>query len=126
MELRVSVFVNKYVISLFVVQVAGWIALVATFDHSPGAVVGWVQALPEAVRLPLLPLGLLAIPALGIALAVGWLLSLAGLPPETIPTILIAQGDVLVFASAYIVAVATGRGIARIAEAEEPEIPRPR
>lgn len=71
MEFRLSLFVDWNVITLFVVQIVGWIGLVATFDHSPGPVVGWVQMLPEIVRLLLLPLALFSIPALGIALVVG-------------------------------------------------------
>ena len=118
MESPVSTLWNRYVVALFSLQIVGWIGLVATFDHSPGPAVEWVQTLPAVVRLPLLPLGLLAIPALGVALAVGWLLSLAGVPPASIPPILIAQGDVLVFASAYLVAVGCVRAIARLTGAE--------
>lgn len=105
MEGRSSTVINWEVTVLFVLQIVGWVGLVATFDHSPAPVVGWVQTLPEIVRLLLLPLGVLAIPTLAISLAVGWVLSLAGLPPASIPPVLIAQGDVLVFASAYVVAV---------------------
>lgn len=118
MEFRLSTFVNRYVIILFVVQIVGWVGLVATFGHSPGPVVEWVQMLPELVRLLLLPLGLVSIPALVIALVVGWVLSLGGLPPESMPPLLIAQGDVLVFASAYVVAVGGAWGITRFTGAE--------
>lgn len=116
MAFRSSTFVNRYVLVLFVVQIVGWVGLVASFDHSPGPVVEWVQMLPEFVRLLLLPLGILSIPALVVALVVGWVLSLGGLPPESIPPLLIARGDVLVFASAYVVAVGGARGITRITE----------
>ena len=118
MEIRLSTFVSKYTILLFAVQILGWIGLVATFDHSPGPVVDWVQMLPEIVRLLLLPLGILSIPALGIALAVGWVLSVASLPPESIPPLLIAQGDILVFVSAYVVAVGCVWGITGITGSE--------
>ena len=64
MEFRLSTFGNRYVITLFVVQIVGWVGLVATFDHSPGPVVEWVQMLPELVRLLLLPLAILSVPAL--------------------------------------------------------------
>jgi len=116
MTFRFSRFVNKYVVSLFLVQIVGWVGLVATFDHSPGPVVGWVQMLPELVRLLLLPVAILSIPALVLALVVGWGLSLGGLPPESIPPLLIARGDVLVFAGAYVVAVGGAWRISRITE----------
>lgn len=118
MGFRLSTFVNRYVLILFVVQIVGWIGLAATFDHSPGPVVGWIQMLPRLVRLLLLPLGILSIPALVIALVVGWVLSLGGLPPESMPLLLIAQGDVLVFASAYVVAVGGAWGVTRITGSE--------
>lgn len=118
MEFRLSTFVNRYVLLLFVVQIVGWVGLVATFDHSPGSVVGWVQTLPELVRLLLLPLGILSIPALILALGVGWVLSLVGRPPASIPPLLIGQGDALVFASVYVVAVGGAWGIARITGTE--------
>lgn len=118
MEFRLSTFVNRYALILFAVQIVGWVGLVAMFDHSPGSVVGWVQRLPELVRLLLLPLGILSIPALIIALGVGWALSLGGLPPESMRPLLIAQGDALVFASAYVVAVGGAWGITRITGSE--------
>lgn len=115
MDSRLSTFANRYVLLLFSVQVVGWTGLVATFDHSPGPVVGWVQTLPVTVRVPLLSLAVFSIPALGLALVAGRLLSLAGLPPESIPPLLVARGDVLVFASAYVVAVGCVWAVARIA-----------
>jgi hypothetical protein len=118
MEVRFSTFGNRYVIIIFGVQIVGWIGLVATFDHSPGPVVDWVQMLPELARLLLLPLAILSIPAVGIALGVGWVLSLGGLPPESIPPLLIARGDVLVFASAYAVAVGSAWVVTRITGSE--------
>lgn len=114
MEGRSSTVINWEITVLFVLQIVGWVGLVATFGHSPAPVVGWVQTLPEIVRLLLLPLGVLAIPALVIALALGWVLSLAGVPPASIPSLLIARGDVLVFASAYVVAVGGAWAIDRI------------
>lgn len=114
MEFRLSTFVNRYVIIFFVVQIVGWVGLVATFDHSPGPVVGWVQTLPSLVRFLLLPLAILSVPALVIAIGLGWVLSLGGVPPESIPPLLIAQGDILVFTSAYSVAVGGSWILARI------------
>lgn len=118
MDVRLLSFVNRYVFILFVVQIVGWVGLVATFDHSPGSVVGWVQMLPAAVRILLLPLAIFSIPAVGIALGIGWALAYGGLPPETIPALLIAQGDILVFASAYAVAVSGAWGLSRITGSE--------
>ena len=110
---RLPLFVNRRVLLLFAVQVVGWVGLVATFEHSPEPVVRWIRMLPGLVRILLLPLAILSIPALGIALVVGRGLSLVGRPPETIPPLLVAHGDVLVFASAYAVAVAGSWAISR-------------
>jgi hypothetical protein len=118
MVVHPSSFVNRDILVLFVVQIVGWIGLAATFDHSPGPVVGWVQTLPVIVRALLLPLAIVSIPAVGLALVIGWALALGGVPPETIPPLLVARGDVLVFASAYAVAVGGSWGIARIIGSE--------
>jgi cytochrome bd-type quinol oxidase subunit 1 len=118
MKERLPLFVNRYVLILFVIQIVGWVGLVATFEHSPGPVVRWIQMLPVIVRILLLPLAIFSIPALGIALAVGWVLSLVGRPPETIAPLLIAHGDILVFASAYAVAVSVTWAITRITGSE--------
>lgn len=118
MNVRSSLFVNQDVFILFAVQIMGWVGLVATFDHSPGTVVGWIQTLPAPVRILLLPLAIFSIPALAVALGIGWILTYGGLPPETIPSLFIAQGDVLVFASAYAVAVGGAWGISRITGSE--------
>lgn len=67
-----------------------------------------------AVRLLLLPLAILSIPALVITLLVGRVLSLGGLLPESMPPLLIAQGDVVMFVSAYVVAVGAAWGISTI------------
>ena len=98
-------FANRYVAALFGVQVAGWIVLVATVDHSPTSLIGWVQALPGSVRLALLPVAILALPAVVLSLVIGTVLSVFGRPPEFIPALLVTQGDVLVFGSAYLLAV---------------------
>lgn len=113
MAIRESTFVNRYILIAFIVQIVGWIGLVATVDHSPGPVVVWVQLLPEMIQLLLLPLAVFSIPALGISLGIGWILSIVGFPPQSLPSLLIAQGDVLVFASAYVVAVGVAWGITR-------------
>ena len=60
-------------------------------------------------RLPavmLIPFAVPAIPATLVALAVGAVTAAAGLPPESIPAVLLAAGDVFVYASAVAVGVA--------------------
>lgn len=97
---------NRYVVALFVGQVVGFTVLVALFDHSPTPLVSWAQALPETIRLVLLPVGLLAIPAVLLSLAIDALLSIVGHSPESLPALLVARGDALVFGSAYSLAIA--------------------
>ncbi|MFC6942654.1 hypothetical protein ACFQE8_22275 [Salinirubellus sp. GCM10025818] len=115
MDSRFSTFVNRYVLIIFVVQILGWVVIAAMIDPSPRPAIAWVRTLPEFVQLLLLPLGILSIPAIGISLGVEWALSLVGVSPESIPAILNARGDVLVFASAYALAVIGAWGITRIA-----------
>ena len=52
------------------------------------------------------PLAIPAIPATLVATAVGTVTTAAGLPPESIPAVLLASGDVSVYASAVAVAFA--------------------
>jgi hypothetical protein len=54
----------------------------------------------------LIPLAVPAIPATLVAVAVGAVRTAVGLPPESIPAVLLASGDVFVYASAVVVAVA--------------------
>jgi hypothetical protein len=54
----------------------------------------------------LIPIAVPAIPATLVAVAVGAVTTAAGLPPESIPAVLLAAGDVFVYASAVVVAVA--------------------
>lgn len=104
---------NRYVGLLFVLQVVGWIILVATFDHSPGPVINWVQELPSVITLMLTPFVFLVIPAVLLASVIGGILSLVGLRPESIPALLVAPGDVVFFASAYVLAALIGWAITR-------------
>ncbi|ELZ88247.1 hypothetical protein C453_01665 [Haloferax elongans ATCC BAA-1513] len=114
MDSRFSTFVNRYVLTIFVVQILGWVVIAGLIDPSPRPAVAWVRTLPEFVQLLLLPLGMLSIPAIGISLGLEWALSLVGVSPESIPAILNARGDVLVFASAYALAVVGAWGLTRI------------
>jgi hypothetical protein len=56
----------------------------------------------------LAPIALPVVPAPVLALAAGAVLSLVGLPPETLPPVLLARGDALFFVAAYAVGVAVG------------------
>jgi hypothetical protein len=104
-------FLNRYVILLFVIQVMGYIIVIALFDHSPTPLVGWIQALPDPVRIVLLPVGFFALPAVVLSLVIGAVLSVVGHPPESISAVLVTQGDVLVFGSAYCLAIVGAWGV---------------
>lgn len=103
MAVDASRLLNPRVVVAFAIQVVGYAALLAVYPHSePSAVVTALQRLPS---LLLVPVALPAVPAAVLAVALGALLSLAGLSPASIPAVLLARGDVLFFASAYGVAV---------------------
>lgn len=105
MSLDRDALVNPRLTVALVLQVVGYAALLAVYPHSePSAVVESLRWLPAAI---LAPFALPAIPALALTLAVGAVLSLVGLSPGSIPALLLARGDVLFFACAYLVAVAS-------------------
>ena len=105
MSLDRSLLLNRRVPVAFVLQVVGYAALLAVYPHSePSAVVEALQGLPTVV---LLPFALPALPALALTLLLGAVLSLVGLAPSSLPALLLARGDVLFFASAVVVAVAS-------------------
>lgn len=107
MSLDRSLLLNRRVAVAFVVQVVGYAALLAVYPHSePSAVVEALQRLPAIL---LVPFALPALAALALTLAVGAVLSLFGLSPESLPALLLARGDVLFFACALAVAVAAAR-----------------
>lgn len=98
-----SHLLNPRVVVAFVIQVVGYAALLAVYPHSePSPVVTALQRLPSVL---LVPFALPAVPATVLAVGLGTLLSLAGPSPASIPALLLSRGDVLFFASAYIVAV---------------------
>jgi hypothetical protein len=89
------------------VQGVGYAALLAVVPHSePTAVVTLLGRVPTPV---LLPFALLALPAVVVALALGTVLSLVGLSPTSLPALLLARGDVLVFVGALAVGAAAVR-----------------
>ena len=96
---------DRRVVVAFLLQVVGYAALLAVFPHSePAAVVETLRRLPTVV---LVVAAMPPVPALALTLAVGGALSLVGLPPESLPALLLARGDVLFFASALTVPVAS-------------------
>lgn len=98
-----SLLLNRRVAAAFLLQVVGYAALLAVYPHSePSAV---AEALWGLLTVVLVVVALPAVPALAVMVVAGALLSLAGLTPEAIPALLFARGDVLFFASAYVVAV---------------------
>lgn len=102
MRLDRSLLVNRRLVAAFALQVVGYAALLAVYPYSePSAVVGVLQGLPAGL---LVPVALTAVPALILALAAGAVLSLVGVLPESLPPVLLARGDVLFFAGAYVLA----------------------
>jgi hypothetical protein len=82
------------------------------FPHSqPTAVVGVLGGVPIPL---LLPFALLAVPAVALAIGGGAVLSLLGISPASLPPLLLARGDVLVFVGAVVVAVAAIRAVERV------------
>lgn len=111
MSLDRSLLLNRRVLVALLLQVLGYATLLAVYPHSePSATVETLQAVPSVV---LVLVALPAIPALALTIAVGAVLGLFGLPPESTPAILLARGDVLFFACAYAVAVASAWVAAR-------------
>lgn len=105
MSLDRAALVNRRLTVALILQVVGSAALLAVYPHSePTAVVEALQGVPTVL---LVLLALPALPALALALAAGAVLSLVGLPPGSIPALLLARGDVLFFACAYAVAIAS-------------------
>lgn len=101
-----SLFMNRRVAVAFVFQILGYAALLAVYPHSELSPV--VETLQGVPTLLLIPFVLPALPAFALTLALGGILSLVGLPPQSLPAILLARGDVLFFVAAYTVAVASG------------------
>lgn len=98
-----SLLVDRGVAAAFLLQVVGYAALLAVYPHSePSAVVGVLRSVPTVI---LVVLALPAIPALVLTLGVGAFLSLVGMPPQSMPALLLARGDAVFFASALVVAV---------------------
>jgi hypothetical protein len=91
------------VVAAVVLQVVGYAALLVLFPHAdPTSVVEALSGVPAVI---LIPLAVPAIPATLLALSVGAVTTAAGLPPQSIPAVLLASGDVYFYASAVVVAV---------------------
>jgi len=83
-------------------QTLGCAAILVLFPHGePSGLVETVSGLPTVV---LIPLAVPAIPATLLAFGVGAVLTAGGLSPASIPAVLLARGDVVVLASAAVVA----------------------
>lgn len=100
-----SLLLNRRVAVAFVLQILGYAALLAVYPHSElSPIVQTLQAVPTIL---LIPFALPALPAFVLTLAFGGILSVVGLPPQSLPAVLLARGDVLFFISAYVVGVAS-------------------
>lgn len=99
-----SLLVDRRVVVAVVVQTVGYAALLAVVPHSdPSGVVDAVAAVPVPL---LVVVALPAVPAAVLTVLLGAVLSSVGLPPASLPALLLARGDVLFFAVAYGVAAA--------------------
>ena len=95
---------NKYVIAAVLLQLVGYAALSALVPHSDFAtIVAPLQSLPTIL---LVPVALIAIPAVVIATALGAVLAAVGLQPTT----------ALVLVGAYLVSISGLWGYRRITE----------
>lgn len=100
-----SLLVNRRVVVAFFIQLLGYAALLAVFPHSELSPI--VETLRGIPAILLIPFALPAIPAFLLTLLSGAILSAIGAPPETLPAVLFARGDVVFFACAYAVGVAS-------------------
>ena len=77
-------------VAAVVLQVVGYAALLVLFRHGdPTSVVEALSGVPAAI---LIPLAVPAIPATLVATAVGAVTAAVGLPPESIPAVLLGSG----------------------------------
>jgi hypothetical protein len=107
-----ATFLNRQVATAFLLQVAGYAALLAVYPTGdPVGVVSALQALPAPL---LVVVALPAIPATALAIGLGAALSTVGFAPGGLPPLLFARGDVVVFAAAYLLAVAVVTGWRRV------------
>ena len=98
---------NGRVVAALVIQLVGYAALLALLSpETSTAVVGALAGAPPVV---LIPLAVPAAPAALLALAVGAALGAVGLPPASVPAVLLARGDVVFFVCAYVVGVVAAR-----------------
>lgn len=98
-----SDWVNKYIVAAVLLQFVGYAALSALIPHSDFATI--VEPLHRLPTVLLVPVALIAVPAVVIAIALGALLTAVGLQPT----------NTLVLVGAYLVSVAGLWGYRRIA-----------
>ncbi len=85
--------IDGYVVAAILLQLAGYAALSALVPHSDFAAA--VEPLRQVPPILLVPIAILAVPAVVVAIALGVLISVVGLQPTT----------VLVLISIYLVSV---------------------
>lgn len=101
-RLRNLPLLDRYVVVAAVVQLAGYAALSALVPHSEFAAV--VEPLQRVPPMLLIPVAVLAVPAVAVAIAFGAALSAVGLQPTVL----------LVFLSVYLVSVASAWTVRRV------------
>ncbi len=90
-------------VAALLLQVVGYAAMLVLFPHSsPTDLLAVLSGVPPVV---LIPLAIPAIPAVLLTIALGAALGAAGVPPASLPALLLARGDVVFFASATVIAV---------------------
>ena len=102
-----SSFPDARVVAALCLQVAGYAALLALL--SPETSTAVVEALAGVPAVVLIPIAVPAAPAALLALALGAALGAVGLPPASVPAVLLARGDVVFLVCAYVVGVVAAR-----------------
>ncbi|EJN57481.1 hypothetical protein HSB1_41690 [Halogranum salarium B-1] len=74
--------IDGYVVAAILLQIAGYPALSALVPHSDFAAV--VEPLRQVPPILLVPIAILAVPAVVVAMALGVLISVVGLQPTTV------------------------------------------
>lgn len=98
-RLRKLPLVDSSVLVGLLIQVLGYGTLLGHFPHSElSPIVELLQRVPAPL---LIPFALFGIPAVLVSIGIGVPLTFVGLSLQSLPALLFARGDVVVFVSAY-------------------------
>ena len=100
-----SLLLTRRVAVALLLQVVGYAALLnLVANGQPTSLVASFSAVPTVV---LVVFAIPALPAYVITVVLGAILAVLGLPPESLPAVALARGDLVFLASAYAVGVAS-------------------